>query len=72
MYAMDALTKACAVLSLVLALLLSLFAWPEIPTFFLLLGLYFSFYVVAQTVGNDLGWCATALKFFTAAVLILT
>ncbi len=72
MAAYDALTLCAVVLSFLLALLTSFFAWPEIAVLFVLTGYYFSFFVLAQTIGEEKGWHDSALRFyFTVLVIII-
>lgn len=71
MAAFDALTRASAFLSFLMALITSFFAWPEVPAFFVVFGFYFSFYVVAQTIGESAGWHHQALKFYTLVLVVI-
>lgn len=64
MAAFDALSMACATIAFLIAAITGFFAYPEIPVVFLLIGYYFSFYVIAVTIGEDSGWHNTALKLY--------
>ena len=71
MHAFDALNKMIAVVAFGLAIITSLFAYPEIPVSLILVGYYFSFYVMGASIGEAFGWYHNALKFY-AMVLIIT
>ena len=70
MAAYDALTLCGVMLSFLLALVTSFFAWPEVSVFFILSGYYFSFFVVAQTIGEQRGWHDLALRFYFLVLFI--
>jgi len=67
----DALTRGFAMLSFLVAFITSFFAWPEITVFFVVSGYYFSFYVVAQTIGESAGWHHEALKYYCVTLVII-
>lgn len=71
MAAYDALTLCGAMLSFFLALITSFFAWPEVTVLFILTGYYFSFFVVAQTIGEQRGWHDSALRFYFLVLVII-
>jgi len=66
----DCLTIMFVVIAFGLSLITSFFAYPEIPTIFLIFGYYFSVYIVAQTIGEDDGWQYSALKFYFGVLVI--
>jgi len=67
----DALTFTFAMLSFLIGLVISFFAYPEITTLFVIFGYYFSFFVVAQTIGEEDGWHVGALRFYFAILIII-
>ncbi|MFP6844710.1 MAG: potassium channel family protein [Thalassolituus sp.] len=71
MHAFNALTLASAMVSFLLAFVTSFFAWPEIVVIFVVLGYYFSFYVVAQSIGESEGWHHQALKFYCIILAVI-
>ena len=65
-----ALTFLFAILSILISFITSFFTYPEISILFLIIGYYFSFYVVVQTIGDDNGWYHSALKFYFIILII--
>lgn len=71
MAAFDALTRASAFLSFLMALITSFFAWPELTALLVVIGYYFSFYIVAQTIGESAGWHHQALKIYSLVLVVI-
>jgi hypothetical protein len=67
---LKALTFFSAILSILISFITSFFAYPEVSILFLIIGYYFSFYVVVQTIGNDNGWYHSALKFYFIILIV--
>jgi len=67
----DAMNAACAFISFLMGFILSFFAWPELAAICVISGFYFSFYVVAVSIGESSGWHNRALRFYFLILIII-
>ncbi|GLX80533.1 hypothetical protein tinsulaeT_38730 [Thalassotalea insulae] len=67
----DALNRAYTFLSFLVALIISFFGWPELTVIFIIIGYYFSFYVVATIIGESSGWHHQALKIYSLILAVI-